>query len=75
MMKSTYADLKNSGGRWGGACTAAAFLQNFVSDLPWAHIDIAGMAWTEKNQGYHTRGATGYGVRLLVEFLEKRAEA
>ncbi len=75
MMKSVYADLKNSGGRWGGACTAAAFLQNFVSDLPWAHIDIAGMAWTEKNQGYHTRGATGYGVRLLLEFLERRAEA
>ena len=74
MMKSIYADLKNSGGRWGGACTAAAFLEQFVGDIPWAHLDIAGTAWTDRSEGYTTRGATGYGVRLLVEFVTSRAE-
>jgi len=69
MMKSPYADLKNSGGRWGGACTAAAFLKEFVGDVKWAHIDIAGMAWTEKDSGFQRTGATGFGVRLLCEFL------
>jgi len=75
MMRGTYADLKNSGGRWGGACTAAAFLEQFVADCTWAHIDIAGVAWTDKDKGYHRVGATGYGVRLLVEFLSRRAES
>ncbi|MHC4548113.1 MAG: leucyl aminopeptidase [Planctomycetota bacterium] len=72
MMKSPYADLKNGGGRWGGACTAAAFLQEFVAGVPWAHLDIAGTAWTDKDRGYHRKGATGYGVRLLWEFLRGR---
>ncbi|MDH3593065.1 MAG: leucyl aminopeptidase, partial [Planctomycetota bacterium] len=69
MMKSAYADLKNGGGRWGGACTAAAFLQEFVGDTPWVHLDIAGVAWSETDAGYRKKGATGYGVRLLWEFL------
>ncbi|MHC4493054.1 MAG: leucyl aminopeptidase family protein [Planctomycetota bacterium] len=72
MMKSPYADLKNGGGRWGGACTAAAFLQEFVAGVPWAHLDIAGTAWTEKAAGYQRKGATGYGVRLLWEFVKRQ---
>jgi len=72
MMKSPYADLKNGGGRWGGACTAAAFLQEFVAGVPWAHLDIAGTAWTEKDAGYQRKGATGYGVRLLWDFVKRQ---
>jgi leucyl aminopeptidase len=73
MMKSSYADLKNAGGRYGGACTAAAFLKEFVGAVPWAHLDIAGTAWTDKDQEWNRVGATGYGVRLLWEFLKARA--
>ncbi|MHC4224087.1 MAG: leucyl aminopeptidase [Planctomycetota bacterium] len=69
MMRGTYADLKNAGGRKAGACTAAAFLSEFVGEVPWAHLDIAGVAWSAKDAAYHRRGATGYGVRLLWEFL------
>lgn len=69
MMKGVYADLKNGGGRWGGACTAAAFLKEFVGDVPWVHLDIAGVAWADGERGHNGRGATGYGVRLLWEFL------
>ncbi len=72
MMKSPYADLKNGGGRWGGACTAAAFLKEFVDEVPWAHLDIAGTAWTERDAGYQRKGATGYGVRLLWDFVRSR---
>lgn len=67
-MESPVADLKNSGGRMGGVGTSAAFLKEFT-DYPWAHLDIAGMAMTEENKGYIPAGATGFGVRLLVEFL------
>jgi leucyl aminopeptidase len=73
MMKSPYADLRNGGGRWGGACTAAAFLKEFVGDTPWVHLDIAGTAWTERDTGYLRRGATGFGVRLLWEFVKGRS--
>ena len=69
MMKGVFADLQNSGSRWGGACTAAAFLKEFVGDTPWAHLDIAGTAWTDRDAGYTRSGATGFGVRLLWEFL------
>jgi leucyl aminopeptidase len=70
MVKSDIADVKNSTGRAGGAITAAAFLANFVGDHPWAHLDIAGTAWTDKpSAAYTTRGATGVGVRLLVQAL------
>jgi leucyl aminopeptidase len=72
-MKSSYADLKNAGGREGGACTAAAFLQEFVAGVPWAHLDIAGVAWSDRERGYHRIGATGYGVRVLWEFVKGRA--
>ena len=72
-MQSPYADLKNAGGRNAGACTAAAFLREFVGDVPWAHLDIAGMAWTEEDGGTRRAGATGYGVRLLWELLKRRS--
>ncbi len=68
-MQGTHADLKNSGGRWGGASTAAAFLSQFVGGHPhWAHLDIAGPAQIPKEQG-GSQGATGYGVSLLVRWL------
>ena len=73
-MKSEVADIKNSGGRWGGASTAAAFLKFFVDDgTPWAHLDIAGTAWTTKSKGYTPWGATGAGVRLVTEYLAARS--
>lgn len=70
MMKSDIADLKNTGGRYGGAITAGGFLAAFVGDYPWAHLDIAGTAWVERpTKAYQAKGATGVGVRLLVELL------
>ena len=67
--KSEIADIKNSGGRYGGAITAALFLQEFVGETPWAHIDIAGPFMTDKVRGALVKGATGYGVRTLVRFI------
>jgi len=67
--KSDIADIKNSGGRYGGAITAALFLQEFVGETPWAHIDIAGPFMTDKNKGALVKGATGFGVRTLVRFV------
>ena len=73
-MKSQFADLKNTGPRAGGAITAALFLQNFVKpDIPWAHIDIAGTVWSEKGHGDNPPGATGYGVRTLVDWVIGKA--
>jgi leucyl aminopeptidase len=63
------ADYKNSGGRAGGAITAAAFLSKFTGDIPWVHLDIAGPAWLAKEQPYIPKGASGVGVRLLIQFL------
>jgi leucyl aminopeptidase len=68
-IKSTFADMKNTGGRAGGAITAAAIIKNFVDDFPWVHLDIAGMAWGDDERGYNSKGASGYGVRLCVELL------
>ncbi|MFH1370561.1 MAG: leucyl aminopeptidase [Planctomycetota bacterium] len=68
-MKSKIADLKNSGGRWGGACTAAAFLRQFVADKKWAHLDIAGMDHLDKATEWSTAGASAFGVRLLITYL------
>ncbi len=70
LIKSDFADVKNSGGRWASAITAALFLQEFAEDLPWAHLDIAGPVWTDKPNPITPKGATGFGVRLLVKFLE-----
>ncbi len=68
-MDSQVADLKNSGGRTGGVGTSAAFLKEFT-DYNWAHLDIAGMAMSEKDHAYVPHGATGFGVRLLVALLK-----
>jgi leucyl aminopeptidase len=65
---SDVADIKNSGGRMGGVATSAIFLKQFT-DYPWAHLDIASMAMGDKDEGYHPKGASGYGVRLLLELL------
>jgi leucyl aminopeptidase len=64
--KSDVADIKNSGGRYGGAITAAQFLAEFVNDKPWAHIDIAGTFFADKEQGYQVKGGTGVCVRTLI---------
>ena len=69
MIKSSIADIVNSGGRWGGAITAAKFLQEFVEDKPWIHLDIAGMAWMEENKPWIAKGPSGIAVRSLVEFV------
>ncbi len=73
-LESETADTKNSGGRYGGASIAAAFLQNFVDYPAWAHIDMAGLAHSAKNIPYATKGATGFGVRLLTEFVRQWAQ-
>ena len=65
--KSEIADVKNIGNRYGGAITAALFLAEFVDDTPWVHLDIAGTASSSKESGYIVKGATGVGVRTLVE--------
>jgi leucyl aminopeptidase len=75
MVKSDIADIKNTAGRAGGSITAAAFLANFVGDYPWVHMDIAGTAWTDaKPRAYTPKGATGVGVRLLVQALRAWTE-
>jgi leucyl aminopeptidase len=68
-IKSDVADIKNVGGKEGGAITAAAFLKNFVDETPWIHLDIAGTAWTTKEKPYTPKGATGVGVRLVLQLL------
>ncbi len=68
-VRGDVADLKNTGGRDGGAITAAAFLSSFVEKTPWAHLDIAGTAYVDKVTPYQSRGATGVGVRLLAEWM------
>ncbi|MCP4427027.1 MAG: leucyl aminopeptidase [Chloroflexi bacterium] len=67
-IKSDVADMKNGGGRFGGVATSAVFLKEFT-DYPWMHLDIAGMAMIEKEKAYIPAGGTGFGVRLLLEFL------
>lgn len=71
-IKSDVADIKNSGGRPAGAITAAAFLSEFVKDIPWVHLDIAGTAYTQETsepKSYIPKGATGIGVRLIIKYL------
>ena len=69
LIRSEWADMKNSGGRWGGAITAAVFLKEFVDCPSWAHLDIAGTAYAESENPREARGASGAGVRVTVEFL------
>ncbi|MFH1646880.1 MAG: leucyl aminopeptidase [Chloroflexota bacterium] len=65
-LKSDVADIKNIGGRWGGAITAAKFLEEFINKTPWVHLDIAGTYFTDKEKGYLVKGATGIPVRTLA---------
>ena len=69
MIKSEIADIKNTGGRWGGAITAAEFLHAFAEDTPWIHLDIAGVAWVEDSRPYIAKGPSGVGVRTIVEWV------
>jgi leucyl aminopeptidase len=68
-LKSDFADMKNIGTRWGGAVTAAKFLEKFIKKAKWAHIDIAGMAYNSSHKKFIKKGATGFGVKLMVEAL------
>ena len=70
-LKSNVADLKNVGGKWGGAITAAKFLEQFVDGTPWAHLDIAGPSWSDSETATRDAGATGCFVRTLVAYLER----
>jgi leucyl aminopeptidase len=69
LVKSDIADVKNVGGRWAGAITGAMFLKKFVGKWRWVHLDIAGTAMLEESTEYAVRGGSGFGVRLLTEFL------
>jgi leucyl aminopeptidase len=72
--KSEIANIKNTGNRYGGAITAALFLAEFVDNTPWVHIDIAGPRLSNKESGYTVKGATGFGVRTLVELAMNEAK-
>ncbi len=72
-LKSDIADVKNVGGRWAGAITAALFLKKFVGDYPWVHLDIAGTAMLEEATDYAPKGSSGVGVRLLTQFFKQIA--
>jgi leucyl aminopeptidase len=73
-INSDAADMKNVGGRTAGSITAAQFLQRFVKDTPWAHLDIAGMAWSDKDAPTVPKGATAFGVRLLERLVAEHYE-
>ncbi|HET9962089.1 MAG TPA: leucyl aminopeptidase [Nitrospiraceae bacterium] len=71
-LKSDVADMRNIGGRGGGMITAALFLSKFVGDVPWIHLDIASTDWSERDRAYISKGPTGIGTRLLIQFLINR---
>ncbi|WP_207462488.1 leucyl aminopeptidase [Azospirillum sp. SYSU D00513] len=73
-INSDAADMKNVGGRDGGSITAAQFLKRFVRDVPWAHLDIAGVAWSKKDTATVPKGGTAFGVRLLDRFVADNHE-
>ena len=74
MIRSDIGDIKNTGGRWGGAITAAEFLHAFAEDTPWIHLDIAGLAWMEENKPFIAKGPSGVGVRSVVEWVKRYEE-
>jgi leucyl aminopeptidase len=75
LIDSPIADMKNVGPREAGSITAAQFLQRFVEEgVAWAHLDIAGMAWSDKAKPTYDKGATGYGVRLLDQYIADTVE-
>jgi leucyl aminopeptidase len=69
-IRSSIADIVNSGGRWGGAITAAMFLKEFAEETPWIHLDIAGTAWMEEQKPWIAKGPSGIALRSLVEFVK-----
>ncbi len=69
MIRSDIGDIKNTGGRWGGAITAAEFLHAFAEDTPWIHLDIAGLAWIEENKPFIAKGPSGVAVRSILEWV------
>ncbi len=74
VIRSNIADIMNSGGRWGGAITAAMFLKEFAEDTPWLHLDIAGTAWMEDNKPWIAKGPSGIAVRSLIQFARDFAQ-
>ncbi len=73
-IKKGPADVVNTGGRYGGAITAAMFLQEFVGEgIEWVHLDIAGPAWAREDYGYYVQGGTGFGVRTCAEYILRRS--
>ena len=74
-IRSDIADMKNTGGRPGGAITAALIINEFTEGVPWVHLDIAGAAWADSNRDYVPKGPTGVGVMALVKYLEAKAAA
>ena len=72
-IRSSIADIVNSGGRWGGAITAAMFLKEFAEDTPWIHLDIAGTAWMEDQKPWIAKGPSGIALRSLIEFVKSYA--
>jgi leucyl aminopeptidase len=73
-MDSDIADVKNAGARWGGAITAACFLERFVNKVPWIHMDIAGVTWSRKDRATTPKGASGFGVRTLDRLVRDYVE-
>jgi len=69
-IRSSIADIMNTGGRWGGAITAAMFLKEFAEETPWIHLDIAGTAWMEEQKPWIAKGPSGIALRSLVEFVK-----
>jgi len=69
-IRSSIADIMNTGGRWGGAITAAMFLKEFAEDTPWIHLDIAGTAWMEDQKPWISKGPSGIALRSLIEFVK-----
>jgi leucyl aminopeptidase len=75
MIKSSIADIMNTGGsRWGGAITAAMFLKEFVDETPWIHLDIAGVAWIEEQKPWIAKGPSGIAVRTITEWVRSYAK-
>lgn len=74
-LKSDVADMRNIGGRGGGMITAALFLSKFVNDYPWVHLDIASTDWSERERAYISKGPTGIGTRLLIQYLIDEASS
>jgi leucyl aminopeptidase len=72
-IESSVADVKNTGPRWGGAINAALFLKEFVGDVPWAHLDVAGPAWSYNGGEYWPKGATGSPARTIIRYIESDA--